>query len=286
MSRLILITFAFASIIFTQPAHALFRHSCSEHTFEGQLLKYCIDYGSPNNHDILYIFTGSNGTEQDWVKAIDNVRIQQVWDTEGIRSPTKITISFGDEWDFNDADTPANPSLQRLFVTQIIPYIESQIPGPHGRRLFKGVSMGGWNGVQLLLKNSELFDKMALICPVISMVTPFSPQADIDAFIAKNQPYINLEWFNDLLEDERKMFATVADWNRHDPLVLVHTAQFKTKSIYLSCAKEDQYGFFEGSALFAKLAQGHGAPVTWQPTTGGHCVIDEKVVAHFFTDLN
>ncbi len=271
-------------LISAAPAQAA-RRVCGAHVFESKKLKYCIDFGNrTRNHDLLYILHGSNGTESDWIQAGDNRDIQRVWDQENIAAPTKITISFGDEWWFVDRDLPESPSLQRLFVQQVIPYLERRIPGRHGRRLLKGVSMGGWNGAQLLLKNSSLFSKVALICPVIATVGPFSTDDQIGRFIKQNEPYANESWIHELIEYERETFATPADWLRHDPLTVILTADIQTPEVYVSCANHDQFGFFEGTEAFVKLAIERGVNVTWQPTEGGHCVIDAPVVAHFFTD--
>lgn len=282
----LLLAILILNIISTFDAQASTRHVCGSHTFgrasNARELKYCIDYGDRRrNKDILYVLHGSNGSEQDWVTTPDNIATEKAWAKRGIPAPTKITFSFGDEWMFADiVHTPEAQSYSQI-TKQVIPYLESLIPGKITHRYLKGISMGGWNGVQLLLKNSELFDRVALICPVISSLGPFSTHAEVEEYIAQGK-YLNRQWIEDLVQEEKNMFVSKQEWAQHNPLTLVNDAEIKTPHVYLSCGDTDQYGFFEGTKMFAQKLMTKNVNVIWSPQHGGHCTVDADEVARFF----
>lgn len=285
MARIFFFAVAFI-FIFSNSAQAARRgeHVCGSHKIQSHLMKYCIDFGDrTHNHDILYVLHGSNGTEQDWIEAQDNVDIENAWTESGTPAPTKITISFGVEWMFADVVHSDEALPYQMMVDEVIPFVESKIPGKIGKRFLKGVSMGGWNGVQLLMKNGELFDRVALVCPVIWTLGPFSPRAEVEAYLKRGEDHLNREWVEDLIREEKGMFKTPAEWADHNALELVRHREIKTPKVYLSCGDADEYGFFEGTMKFASMAVRKGVQVTWAPKHGGHCTIDSKELARFFS---
>jgi pimeloyl-ACP methyl ester carboxylesterase len=260
------------------------QHVCGKNSFDSVSFGWCIDYGDRSrNQDVLYVFHGSDRDENDWMEAPENKDIRGEWTRMRIAPPTAITISLGAEWLLTEVAKPNRPALYTLMVQKIMPFVESQLKGgPIHHRFLKGVSMGGYNGVELLLKDGQLFDRVALICPVIQAVGPFSPRSDIEAYIEAHKDFINRDWVEDLITELKNEFPTPAEYDNHDPLVLVKKGSLKTPHVYLSCGDRDEYGFFEGTEQFAKIAQQNGSSVIWQPTHGGHCVVDTKVLAQFF----
>ena len=258
--------------------------TCGRHSFDSVPFTWCVDFGdTARNHDVIYNFHGSGGDEKDW--QIGNLLMREEWRREHVPAPTAITVSFGDEWLLTDVPLASRPPLYPMIIKQVMPYMEAMLNGRQGlkgRRFLKGVSMGGFNGSQLLLKNGELFDRIALICPVMQDIGPYSTKEQITKYIEDRKGYINKEWVYDLVKDLQKEFPTQQDWLNHDPLELVKRGALKTPHVYISCADHDEYGFFEGAAEFARVAQSFGTNVTWHPTHGGHCMVDEKVLAKFF----
>jgi pimeloyl-ACP methyl ester carboxylesterase len=255
---------------------------CENRSLESVPFSWCADFGDrQKNQDLVYNFHGSSGDADDWLNAEDNIAIRDEWKRNGIPAPTIVTISFGEEWFLTEISVGGKPPLYSLIVQKIIPFIEKELGGLKGRRFLKGVSMGGFNGVELLLKNGELFDRVALVCPVIMEIGPYSSRAEVDDYLEAHKHFLNREMVEGLIANLRDEFPTHEDYDRHDPLTLIAKTQLKTPQLYISCGDHDEYGFFWGSEKFARLAQAHGSSVIWDPKQGGHCVADASALAAF-----
>jgi hypothetical protein len=141
--------------------------------------------------------------------------------------------------------------------------------------------MGGFNAAVLSLKNPKLFQRVALLCPGISTVGPYTPESDVRTFLDRHQPFINENYVRNLISWALAEFPTQQDWMNHNPLHLANTIVKSSPAYYVSCGTQDEYGFFEGAEQFAQLAQARGASVKWVPLDGAHCAIDANSVAEF-----
>jgi hypothetical protein len=82
----------------------------------------------------------------------------------------------------------------------------------------------------------------------------------------------------------RKSFPTLETWNKANPLDVVRQlpaeirAQFP--SIYLSCGKKDEFGYYNANAA---IANGLSLNNDWQPLNCGHFgPYDLQAIAQFF----
>lgn len=256
-------------------------HECGSGLKENVTYKWCIDKSSDSS-DVLYYLHGGSGSEQSWSQAEDNLLIQKEWSKARLSAPTVITISFGQEWILSEIAHSTQGALYPIFVNQIMPELEQKINFSKGNRFLKGESMGGFNATQLLFKNPKLFARAALLCPGISTVGPYSSDLEVNSLIERNKTFINKEYVQNLIKWAKWEFPTLDSWNQHDPLQLVKKISSSYPEIYISCGNSDEYGFFEGSEKFVKLAQERSAKIQWHTLKGGHCVYDVKSVADFF----
>lgn len=276
------ISFLAFVLLSTHSAQAVVQHTCGTDRAQGIEYYWCIDKDDASrNKDVLYYFHGAGRSEQGWHYEKENQDIQAAWQKLHVQQPIAISVSFGKTWLFSEWNRNGGPGNYTAFVNTIMPTLEAKIGGVHGRRLIKGESMGGFNGSQLLLKNSELFDRVALACPAIPIVGPFTPPWETAAFLGRNNAFIKTElvigyqlW---LLND----FPDPGLWERHNPLNLVRRMTLNSPRVYVSCGNRDEFGFFEGAQSFARAAKERGVKVLWQPTEGGHCGFDAVTIAKF-----
>lgn len=260
------------------------QHLCGNDTVDSVNYGWCIDTQDQNtNTDVLYYLHGRGGSEQDW--NYFGPALQNEWNKMGVTAPTVITISFGQAWLLTDVSRPQHPALYPIFVNKIMPAMEAKIGGIKGRRMLKGDSMGGFNSSQLLLKSGNLFERVALVCPGISTLSPYSSEAEVADFLENHKEYVKKELIQGLLLWTKIEFPALQDWQNHNPLLKVQTLSDKSPKVHVSCGDKDEYGFFEGAKKFAELAKAGGADVKWQPLSGGHCVTDVKAMAAFLAPI-
>jgi len=204
----------------------------------------------------------------------------------GVQPPTVIAVSFGQAWLFSEWNRQGGPGLYTAFINTIMPALEAKIGGVHGRRMIKGESMGGFNGSQLLSKNSELFDRVALACPAIPVVGPFTPPWETTAFMLRNQGLVKPELVLGFQVWTLFDFPEPGLWENHNPLHLVRRLTLDSPRLYISCGHRDEFGFFEGAESFARAAKERGVRVIWQPMPDGHCSTDARAIAKFLAPQN
>lgn len=270
-------------IVNISTAHTASSHTCGKDIAGGVEYRWCIDRPLVGNNDVLYYLHGGGGNETSWTTATDNLEIQKEWDFSHSKSPTVITVSFGASWLLTEVAKPDNPALFPIFTDDIMSHLESKLGTPVGKRLLKGESMGGFNASQLWLKKPNSFSRVALVCPGISTIGPYSSKMAIAEFLDRNKPYIDLARVNELLEWTKWEFPTVQSWVDHDPLALIQNGAKRSAELYVSCGEQDEYGFFEGAGKFSDLASVTGANVKWDPMAGGHCVSNAKAIADFLS---
>lgn len=268
-------------------AQASLEHRCGAGLAQGVEYRWCIDSDNKSgNPDVLYYFHGAGRNEQSWTTEKDNQDIQQEWKNRSVAPPTVITVSFGKGWLFADRNQTGGLGLYTIFVNTIMPTLEAKIGGVQGRRMVKGESMGGFNASQLLLKSSHLFDRIALLCPAIPTVGPFAPPWELAAFLGRNRGFVKPELVIGLQLWTMFEYQSPVIWENHNPLNLVRRMTANAPRLFVTCGDRDEFGFFEGTQNFVRIAKERGVRVNWQPMKGGgHCVHDARSVAAFLAPL-
>jgi S-formylglutathione hydrolase FrmB len=258
------------------------QYNCSTETLIGVSFKYCFKRGDQAgiNQDIVYFLHGLEGNEKTWFsQKAGTAYIDHLWSKWGY-NPSVVTISFGDAWILVN-----NPRFQLLsfFKKVVMPFLESKVGFlGQGRRILVGQSMGGLNAAIASLKSPGLFSKVALLCPAITNVGPFSSQQEIENYIERtgaNPKRVNL-----MLTLSKKIFVNPLDWQNHDPLHLLKKYQGTKSKYYISTGVIDDYGFEEGTELFTRFSRQKGFHTWWVPAPGVHCDFDRPTTARFIME--
>ncbi|WP_374030185.1 alpha/beta fold hydrolase [Bdellovibrio bacteriovorus] len=252
---------------------------CGHETLKGVSFKYCLrDIDRRQTQDIVYYLHGLGGSEKSWFRQLFSTRIiQHRWKRNGYY-PMVITVSFGKEWLLVNN---RRHKLLPFFTKVAMPYLEKKVGGlKKGKRHLIGQSMGGFNALQLALKNPTLFNKVVLLCPAISTISPFADNREVWRYIFRTKaiPF----FVRKMQKISQRAFINQKDWEQHDPLLLMRNFRGRIKpKMYLSVGMADGYGFQEGSRELYKLAQHDSFWFWWVPVFGGHCAFDRGTSANF-----
>lgn len=243
---------------------------CGKDKASGVEYGWCIYKGE--GPDVLYYFHGGGGSENQWDKAGYFEDFAPVWKAMGYKTPTVIAFSFGTSWLLSDMPEQKTPGLLDLAVQKILPALEKRIGGVKGQRLAMGPSMGGFNSAELSMRYPEKFARVAFLCPGLGYnIDPFASDEEVEKYIAKEPKSTNADNIRGIIGWVRRHFLTRENWDRHSPEALAKRLTGNGLSFYISCSKEDEYGFFGGAETIAKIL----APKTyvkWMPLDkGSHC---------------
>ena len=213
---------------------------------------------------VIYFLHGYGGNETEW-DTPDHRRLEKIW---GERTPTIVSISNGTLFFFSER------SVARL-VSEVIPAIESKLNIRAMPRLLYGQSMGGFNAIEALMHAPTFFTRIAAACPALM---PFAPQAsdsELDAFIARHQPYVDERLVYKWRDKLQGFYPTAADWRRNDPFSI----RAATTPVFVYANGNDVFGFQEGAEkLRAHLVQ-VGEPVEFRLLpASAHCATDSETL--------
>ncbi|WP_413944787.1 alpha/beta hydrolase-fold protein [Bdellovibrio sp. HCB-162] len=255
------------------------KYTCGTEKLQGVKFNFCYrNQEATNNNDIVYFFHGLNGSEDTWfTQCLGTLMIQRWWQFKGYK-PRIVGISFGPSWLLvNNKRFPILP----LFAKGIIPLMEKKMGGLNGgRRHIIGQSMGGFNGAEIALQYPEMFSRVALLCPAITAVGPYSSNQEIDNYIYRTHAIPRL--VRKMLSISRSIFLNQKDWENHDPIRLLKNFKGKKKpKFYVSIGIWDSYGFQEGAEEFSALASAMDFFSSWVPVPGPHCNFNRRATANF-----
>jgi pimeloyl-ACP methyl ester carboxylesterase len=252
---------------------------CGKDTVDTFTYDWCFEKGEGQRaNDILYYFHGLNEDAKSWIDGPVPLEIKRQWKSMGIERPSVAAISLGPLWVLSSVKKGTPNTLYETFVKKIMAKLEAKATKKVRARMLVGGSMGGFNASQLLFRNSELFTRVAFLCPAIPTVGPYSSKEEVDAYFVRN-PYANKELIQALLDWSRGEFPTAPDWLAHDPLEHAKNLSAKSPELFVACGDRDQFGFFEGVERYATSAFLRGTAVQWMPILqGGHCDLTPEVV--------
>lgn len=253
---------------------------CDSQTASEINFKFCIYDPQKNkkSNDIIYFFHGLDGNEKTWFTQFLGTRlIHNLWRHWGYH-PRIITVSFGPRWILANNERYGYLHFLRTYV---MPLLERKIGGLNGgQRHLIGQSMGGFNAAEISLKFPGLFSRVALLCPAITSIGPYSDDKEIEKYVKRTGADRNLVY--DLIQIGREFFTDQEDWENNNPLSLIRHYKAPKKSKYfISVGVEDGYGFYEGSKKFkimAKLKRFSSKMIT---VPGDHCNFSRSGAARF-----
>jgi pimeloyl-ACP methyl ester carboxylesterase len=227
---------------------------------------------------VLYYFHGYGGSSDSWHHSAGANALQ----SSGEKNLAVVSISFGDAWLLTSIDHTDGPGrLLTILTTEVIPTIEAQIPLRISTRYLRGDSMGGFNASQLLFKHPDMFQKVALVCPLVIPVGPHSSINQIRDYL-QGAPTISDTMVQELLDWLRWEFPTENDWAEHQVLELPVSERMKSAQVSISCGQDDEYGFEIGARALANRFISNGLHASFAALPGRHCTADEMGLLEFF----
>jgi pimeloyl-ACP methyl ester carboxylesterase len=250
--------------------------------FGGPAWKYCVSTYADMSDDLMIFFHGNGGSETDWSDPANTLTrgILDGWRANGIQPPMVVAISFGEAWLLAEKNASPVSGLYEYFLGVVLPTIKAGIvKTPVDQTYLMGESMGGFNAAQIYLKQPALFSRYALICPAMSIVTPFATPEEIQDYVTTTGADPQL--VGAVIQLAQAFLPTLADWNQSSPNVLV---PLKLKAdyppVYVSNGEADPYGFASANKQFVQDVQAAGAPIQSNFYPGkGHCDVDTEAAA-------
>lgn len=221
-----------------------------------------------NSKNIVYYFHGAGGDHLTWIESGRTIR--DSWIQQNILPPIVIGFSFGQTWNVTPENTPNDP-LMRIIKEEIFDFAESQY-GPFEQTEGIGISMGGFNLLQVFLDEPEFFDKMLYISPAIADLNPYAPNIEVAEYIKKSgaltfkqrlKSYITgitptdnidliLGFWKDLVSDYDQ-------WKDIDPFYRLDNLLIPPEiDIVVACSGNDAFGFYQGSQELYSHFLGNG----------------------------
>ena len=244
---------------------------------------YClyVPEGQPPSDTVLYFMHGGGESASHWGRWRPAEDLARAYRERGLPVPTVASISYGKLWVLTERGSSKDSGLLERFTDEAIPFIEAKTGAPK-RRLLWGLSMGGFNAVQLLLKRPGLWASAVLSCPAVTVLAPTAGPAEVKEYVARTGADASKAGW--MFDYTKRYFPDDASWARADPMRLAGAAG-ALPPVFLECGDRDEWGFFEGAERLAKTLEGGGHAVTFDRVAGGkHCVVDSGRVARFLLD--
>ena len=237
----------------------------------------------------MYFLHGIGGNELNWEQEWRfSGQIRREWAKNNAKRPTVVTLSYGPNWLLAKKNPSPLSGLFEATTDQVIPMVEGSLGGLKGRRILMGYSMGGFNAIQLAL-NTNLFDKVALVCAPVTGVSAYAPQEDITKFIessyawqyhSNGDPSVVTQAVQLMIKVSQAFFPTPDLWSMVAPLNIVKKTTTKSQ-FYITAGIHDRYAIYEGNIAFVESLKSSSIPVEWHPQWGDHCTMDIPTIADF-----
>jgi len=241
---------------------------------------YCLyKFKNSRSRDVLYLLHGAGGNAQQWIHNWKTIRY--LWRQRNMDAPTVISVSFGPYWALAEKNSSSFSGLFGFYTQSVMPFLESKLPFHVRRRLLLGESMGGFNAFQLVTKAPKLFTKSAIVCPAILAIDQFSTDQEVSEFIQRTgaeswRVYWALRYY-------KAFYPDPTDWTQAQPQQLFHHLK-DAPPIYLSCGRQDQWGFFEATQKIGEALVKMRHDSYWRPLEGLHCVRNYEEIVNFLSN--
>jgi pimeloyl-ACP methyl ester carboxylesterase len=246
--------------------------------------KYCVTKTHEGDDtQIIYYLHGGGGNQKSWIDPQSySAQIRKIWKSTGFKAPTVVTISFGTYWLLVNQNGQPQSGLYDFFIKEVIPHVESNlVDKPPTERMLLGESMGGFNAAQLALKSGNLFKKAALLCPMLYI--PYPSESSIEKYVKLTGGQTSA--VKKIAGITNGLFPSEQSAMKEMPLTLAQQYLVKeSPQFYISCGRQDEFGFFYGAEKFTDIAIKKGLTPLWLPLQGKHCSVDIKSVAEFLTN--
>jgi pimeloyl-ACP methyl ester carboxylesterase len=246
------------------------------------VLRYCVRSAGPVK-SLIYYFHGAGGDASDIYEGQFNDLYKSLATHFGANVPAVVSVSFGQNETMPIEIQDADPVSIDELVNVAMPIIENSLGFDSEHvpvRNLMGLSLGGFNALNLAGERAESFRSVAALCPALIDFDPFD-QTQVDQYIIRNQAVVSPDLVNQTMDLLRAKYTKAAIWNDNDPMNKIESGKLASLPIFMSTGAADEYGFFEGANAFVRLAQPLNKQLVWAPTSGEHCSFDSAALAKF-----
>lgn len=260
--------------------------ACANMTMpSGKVAEYCIKRpaGVANPINILYVFHGLGGSAREIYEPYweDLETLIGSGLAQAEEFPIIVSISYGPTAIIASSSAGnAAPDPQEL-IDFGFANIEQGLMINAPTRHILGTSLGGFNALSVLGVRPSSIESAALLCPAIINFNPFV-QSEVDSFVQRNASILDMNKVSQAVGLVRYRIGSSADWVAAEPLGKLNNGDYDNAVIGLTAQTEDEYGFYEGTAVFQTTAQARGIDLTWVPSSGRHCQGDIQGLGPFF----
>lgn len=266
-------------LISSSLASAKISTTCSDQTSaEGKRFDYCVRTNTESKA-LIYFFHGLMGSSNSYKKFM-TTPLDPLWEKKGLAVPNVISISFGTNWLLSEAEGGAQ--LFKVFKDSVMPTLEKDFQFDQTfKRSIIGMSMGGFNASQVFAKLPNQFERIALLCPAFTTISPWAPQAEVDAYIKRTGAYTLL--VNMAINLAQNEFVKPEMWDAENPFANLAKMAPLNIPTYVAVGDKDQYGFQEGALAYSEAMKSKTDHVEFYLVkNGGHCAYPLKELAAFF----
>lgn len=250
------------------------------------VLDYCImPSESPLPTDsVIYYFHGLFGSADEINSKFWRANIDEMYRMFPAKMPHLVSLSFGPAaiitpHSMNDTA----PTPEQLHDALAVIEAKLEFKDKHPRRHLLGVSLGGFNALELFNEDQDAYESVALLCPALIDFNPFE-KTEIDAFIKRNKKYLDMDKVNNAIALVHYVFGNSENWLKAAPLQYLKGVNKSTHRFFASVGRQDDYGFFEGTANFVYKSGKLGLAMNWQPLNGKHCSANIHSLNNFYRD--
>lgn len=218
--------------------------------------------GRTDSRGLLYFFHYAEGDE----RSFDRIGLAHSYfgrlAEKNADAPVVVSVSFGTHWLI--ANRPGKREVVRVERFQsVMRDVEARLGVPERRYLW-GMSMGGYNAVQMALARPADWRAGIVSCPALLVKDPFNSNRD-----AK------------VVEDGKDLFryrlGGSKDWSEENPITLAGKASAGVP-LMIQPNASDEYGFEPGARALAAAMNGRAV---LSPAAGGHCIVNAPEAADF-----
>ncbi len=243
----------------------------------GPGFKYCLfEPVGERAEDVLYFLHGAGDTHKGWIRWPVAEEFFKLMRGKGLRPPAVAAVSFG-KIHFISQEALGKTIPADVFISTVMPFIEARTGAPR-RRLLWGLSMGGFNAVQLLTRRPDRWAGAVLSCPGLLDLPDDPKDSDLMDFRARTGA------------DGRRLSYAVGLWNKYfpDPQGRARSSPWELAKrpgvppILIEIGNRDEYGFLAGAGRLASELVAAGKDVELRVVEGeGHCVVSTPGVVDF-----
>lgn len=231
-------------------------------------VRYCYRSNSASNNMVVH-FHGAGQNEESIFRTDKPDEIMSSITRSGLQMPTVLSISAGRLRWFSDRSSGDLNSLVNT-IDSIIKKVKGT--APINTVVLYGVSMGGFNGLQVFTRKPEMFTRAIFSCPAWTDADPFSDSSwsnDPDTAAGK---FFSRMGFRKTLQDE---FQSSANWKAGNPFERLKAGLRRATTrmpVLVTTVSDDGFGFINTPVRGAELLRTMGFIVSHQKTEAAtHC---------------